>query len=292
MAKKKFFNRILAFAAALFVMTGCSKTEEATKPAAPTAEVPEVTGEFTFTALKVGKADALVLKTQNHTVLIDCGEKDDGDNIVEYLNENGIEKIDKLYITHFDKDHVGGAAEIIQNMDIDEIITPDYITDSKEYQSFLGAASEKGIIPQKIGGDNEYTAMYSLDDVIFNVYPPTENEYDESDNDYSIAVSAQHGTNRFLFTGDAEKVRLEELSGQLSGTFDVLKVPHHGGMEDNSEAFISQISPKYAVIACSEKNPADPELVALLEQYGAQVYTTAEANVGFTSDGQSITVSQ
>ena len=286
----KLFKRMTAFAAALFILTGCSKQNTDT-PAA-TAETPEVSGPFTFTALKVGKADALVLQTQNHTLLIDCGEKDDGDNIVEYLGENNIEKIDKLFITHFDKDHVGGAAEVIKNMEIGEIITPDYMTDSKEYQNFLGAAAEKGIMPQKIGGGLEYSAVFSLDDVVFNVYPPMKSEYSETDNDFSIAVTAQHGSNRFLFTGDAEKVRLDELSSSLNGTYDVVKIPHHGVLEENSENFISLVSPKYAVITCSDKNPADPELLDILEAHGVDVYTTAAGNVSFISDGQNITAEQ
>ena len=61
---------------------------------------------LTITALSVGKADALVLKQAGHTVLIDTGEKDDGDKIVRFLKNRGIHSVDLLVITHFDKDHV------------------------------------------------------------------------------------------------------------------------------------------------------------------------------------------
>lgn len=64
----------------------------------------KATGEFSVTALNIGKADSLILKTQNHTVLIDCGEKGDSDDIINTLAESGISEIDCLIITHFDKD--------------------------------------------------------------------------------------------------------------------------------------------------------------------------------------------
>lgn len=64
----------------------------------------KATGEFSVTALNIGKADSLILKTQNHTVLTDCGEKGDSDDIINALAESGVSEIDCLIITHFDKD--------------------------------------------------------------------------------------------------------------------------------------------------------------------------------------------
>ena len=40
---------------------------------------------MTVTLLKVGKADAIVVLSNSHAMLIDTGEEDDGQEVVEFL---------------------------------------------------------------------------------------------------------------------------------------------------------------------------------------------------------------
>ena len=67
---------------------------------------------LTATFLKVGKADAAVLTCGNRTLVIDTGEPDDGAQLVRFLQNAGAASVDALIITHFDRDHVGGAAAL------------------------------------------------------------------------------------------------------------------------------------------------------------------------------------
>ncbi len=272
-------KRVGAVIAALLcaVFTGCSKTDD----------VQTVTGKFEITFLKAGQADAIVLQTEEHTAVIDCGEKDDGDKLVELLAEKGTEKIDYLFITHFDKDHVGGAAKLIENVAVDNIITPNYEGSVKEYDKFIAAADEKGLDITRLTENMQIT----LDDVSLSIYPPLKSEYDESDNDYSLAITAQHGGNSFLFAGDAESERLKEIVTQLGkNTYTLLKVPHHGRYNDFTDAFISAARPVYAVITCSEKNPAEEKVIKALEGVGSQIFYTADGNIEVISDGVSVSV--
>ena len=101
--EKKNLLAVLALMLALLILVF------AAKHAGQSEEDPNLT----ITALSVGKADALVLKQAGHTVLIDTGEKDDGDKIVRFLKNQGIHSVDLLVITHFDKDNVGGAAKVL-----------------------------------------------------------------------------------------------------------------------------------------------------------------------------------
>ena len=104
----------------------------------------------------MGKADALVLKQAGHTVLIDTGEKDDGDKIVRFLKNQGIHSVDLLVITHFDKDHVGGAAKVLEHMEVNAVFMPDYEGTRPEYDSFLEAlAGRDGV--QRLTGTMEQT---------------------------------------------------------------------------------------------------------------------------------------
>ena len=86
--------------------------------------------------LDVGNADCIVIRTENRTTVIDTATSILSDIIFEYLNEKEIDRIDILIITHFDKDHVGGASEVIENFETSHIIMPDYVSTSDEYKTF------------------------------------------------------------------------------------------------------------------------------------------------------------
>ena len=116
-----------------------------------------------------------------------------------------------------------------------------------------------------------------------SVYPPLRSSY-EDDNDYSLAIMVQHGIDSFLFPGDAEQIRLDELMAQTSVNCTFLKVPHHGRAETNSGVFFRAASPQYAVITCDSKGP-DSDVMSALDAVGAQVYLTSRGLVQCVSDG-------
>lgn len=263
----------------VFILCGCSETKEITIQA---------TGDFNFTVLDIGQADAIVMQTQNHCVIIDCGEKGDGKKILNHLAENDIETVDYMFITHFDKDHVGGAAKVINNTDVKNIITPNYEGTNSEYKKYVTAANNKSITPQKI--TEKYT--FTLDDVIFEVYPPKKSYYNEADNDFSLVIKITHGENKMLFTGDAEDERIDEFASELSGEYAFLKVPHHGRISKQTQKLIKNTKPQFAVITDSEKNPAEDEVTKILEKYGSEIYYTKNGTVLLSSDGKSLKISQ
>ena len=127
----KIFKKISALVLVLSVcaLWGCQSEPETVITA------PAVTGNMEFEIFKAGQADAIVMHTENHNVIIDCGEADDGDEILEYFTEKGITNADYIFITHFDKDHVGGFPEVIENITADNIIVPSYEGNNDEYEN-------------------------------------------------------------------------------------------------------------------------------------------------------------
>ena len=79
---------------------------------------------------------------------------------------------------------------------------------------------------------------------------------------------------------------------QTDGTFDFLKVPHHGKYESNTKKFLDRIKPGYAVITASEKNPAEKQVTDALALAGCETYCTKEGNVAVQSDGSDIIIQQ
>ncbi len=282
----------------IFFLGGCSGISG--KPVRTQGEgtpaVVDVTGEMETEFLDVGKADCIVIQTSSQTAVIDTGYDDTLDDVTEYLDSEGIKKIDHLFLTHFDKDHVGGASGLVENYEIGTVYQPDYSADeedSKHYRRYEEALHEKDIHPVTV----KEALGIVMDDVVFTVYPPEKLEYDkDKDNNRSLVIAADHGSVRMLFAGDAEKERIEEIMTQIADLdFDLLKVPHHGRMEKNSEEFFEAVSPEYAVICAEEEgkeDAAEEETVEALQKAGAEVFVTGSGDITCRSDGEGLAVTQ
>ena len=239
--------------------------------------------------LDVGKADAIVILTDNSTVLIDAGTDKMGKRIVSFFEKKGIERVDVMIITHFDKDHVGGADIVLEALPVGVIIEPAYEKDSKQYREYVDAIEQTQVRVENLGEN----MSFELDGVGYAIDVANDNYYGkDEENDFSLVTSLSFGSMRFLFAGDAENPRLAELIDEGDLSHDVLKVPHHGRAEKLSAAFFREVSPRYAVITSDEKNPEDEEVVALLRQLYAEVLLTREGDISIRTDGENITFSQ
>lgn len=284
------FRKIILFAvtsvAAAVLIASCGERKCGDYPAKES--IPEVTGEFTVKFLKVGQADSIILKTENRAAVIDCGEKDDGDKIIKALEKMNISKIDYLFITHFDKDHVGGAPELLGFTLPDNIIEANYTGTGKAYKNYADY-TEKNNIKRKALDEK---MSVTLDDVLLDIYPAEKDEYaDGNDNNHSIVITAKHGENTLLFAGDSEAERLQELNGQIGDLrCRLVKMPHHGRFNSYTKTFLKLTEPEFAVITSSEKNPAEQETVRALEDINCRIYQTADGGVKAVSDGKTLDV--
>lgn len=278
----------------MLLFTGCG---EQPKDVTEHARVPEVTGNMDISILDVGKADCIVIQTENYNMMIDTAEKNNADDIEEFLAANNITRIDYLELTHYDKDHIGGLKKLLKNgLEVGHIYAYDNEATSGTYMDMMEALEEHGLSLDYVKDTVELT----LDDVLIEIYPPLKDSYvsadtqpgDEIENEFSLVTKITHGDNRFLFTGDACNGRLQELSSQLNVDVDFLKVPHHGNGDNNTNSFVQKVSAEYAVITCSNKNMPDQAVVDALEKTGAKVYETRNGQVDCSSDGKIISVTQ
>lgn len=240
------------------------------------------------TFFDVGKADAIVLQSETSTVVIDCGEKGDGKKIANLLKESDTTVVDYLIITHFDKDHVGGALKVLNNFDVTNVITPDYVGNTEEYEKFAATLDDKGIAPIKLTENMSFTA----DDVDYTVYAPKKTSYGEGDSDennFSLVTKAVHHNNTLLFTGDAMEERLNEIMD--IGKCTLLKVPYHGRKLKNLDDFLKVTQPKYAVV-CTSSDEFSGKTQELLKKTVANTYATCNnGNITAESDGGQIKIS-
>lgn len=283
----KKLTALLLGAITLLTAAGCTQSSGSQEPE---SGIP-VTGDFTVTALNVGKADALVLQTQNAVTVIDTGNKGDGKQIEKFLTNQGIDTIDNLIITHFDKDHVGGAARVINRMKVKNVYVPDYASDSDEYNSFIEKIGETQTPLTAMAAKSQ--TEWQADDARFTLYAPQETFYGkDEENDFSLVLYVQHGSNKLLFAGDAENARQQEIMDLKLGDVDFLKVPYHGNYMKTTEAFLDACNPKVAVVCCSEKENADPSTVETLQKRGIETYYTYQGTVTVVSDGKALRCEQ
>ncbi|MEG0472678.1 MAG: MBL fold metallo-hydrolase [Solibacillus sp.] len=244
---------------------------------------------FLVHAFKVGKADSLLVSHQGQYVLIDAGEEDDGEKIVAYLQSKNIQKLHALIITHFDKDHVGGADFIVDALGIEHIYVPNYESNSKQTREFLEAIDEKQLTIETITDVQEL----SVGEATGEIYPPKQMNFN-GDNDQSLVISLRYGETSFLFAGDIEEPRIAELltDSSISMPHTFLKVPHHGRFNEQTTALMEAVRPTHALITSSDKNPEHAETVTALEAVDAQIWTTRKGDVEFRSEGERIEVNE
>lgn len=242
---------------------------------------------LTVDVLKSGQADAILIVGEDGTsLMLDAGEKDDAEDILALLKGYGIERLDMLVATHFDKDHVGGAPELLSGVGADTVYIPAYTGEGKPYDNFMQAISALDTVT--VTEDIEIALGSAKLTLI-----PAKAEY-EGDNDNSLMATLTHGQLTMFFAGDAETPRVRDYLAQESCPQGValLKVPHHGVYDEGAEELIRALAPAAAVITCSDKNPAEAELLDVLSDVGADVYMTRYGDLHITSDGERLKIDQ
>lgn len=230
---------------------------------------------MTIYNLKVGSADSSIITYQGSVGIIDAGEDDDADTIIRQLKDLETDSISFMVLTHFDKDHIGSAIDILKTFEVETVFLPNYMGDTKQYKRLMKALKDHPDV--RIIGDN---CIYDWGDIKVNIYPAKNIESQNNDNNMSLVCMLEYSSKRFLFAGDIMTERIEELIGSgLNLNCDWMKFPHHGKYEEIQEAFLEVTSPEYVVTSDSHKNPCDAQTIQMLEDSGIRWFDTADGTV-------------
>lgn len=231
--------------------------------------------EYQLTVLDVGQGSAAVIQTSHHVAVFDTGAKfsdklDSGRNIViPYLRSQGVDRLDRLIISHGDADHIGGAQAIIDEYPDVKVIGQDLAPLD---------ANNKQRCAQGI--------KWQWDSVYFEfLAPPLKNPLLASTgkrNDHSCVLRVSSTAGSVLFTGDIEKKAeqhlLENNSHRLAA--EVLMVPHHGSKTSSSAAFIAAVNPVIAVFSAGYRNRYQLPNSKIIQRYQSaerQLVSTAKS---------------
>lgn len=239
-------------------------------------------------------ADAFLFTTPESAVLIDTGEDVHARRILNLLEENHVTCLDALILTHFDRDHIGGAAEVLNRIQVNYLYRTEFEGDSEQYAALLDALRQN---PQTEVVTLTETILLELGEVTYILYPPMEHSYaKDEDNNSSIitAVFCSKGGQTLLFAGDAEKARVKEfLSNQYDGTqYDFLKIPHHGRDPKPLQKLLKKFVPEHALITSSASEREHSALMTKLQEAGTEVWLTREGSITVFCDENGMDVTQ
>lgn len=237
--------------------------------------------------IDVGQADSILIANNNHYMLIDAGNNEDGEKLVTFLKQQGITKFDYVIGTHPHEDHIGGLDNIINDFEIETIYLPDVITTTKTFEDVITSIENKNknITIPKIG------ETFSLGEANFKVLYTGENDTDL--NNSSIVLKMVFGDYSYLFTGDATS-EVEERIINEDIDVNVLKVAHHGSPYSTTPRFISRVKPEYAIISVGKDNsyghPSN-NIINRIKLYTDKIYRTDElGTIVINSDGKNIEI--
>lgn len=234
----------------------------------------------------VGQADSILIRKNDNNILIDAGNNEDGEKLVNYLkNDLNIEKFNMVVGTHPHEDHIGGLDNVIDSFDIDTILMPNATSTSKTFENVLDSIEKKDykITVPKINEEFNYNNIN-----IKVLYTGT----GEKDlNNTSIVLKLTYQNNKFLFMGDAtSKVEKKLLNEDIKS--DVLKIGHHGSEYSTTKNFLDKVNPQYAIIEVGKNNTyKHPKEITLdkLNKKNIKIYRTdIDGTIKVASDGNNL----
>lgn len=206
--------------------------------------------------------DCTVIQTpRGKNIIIDGGNKqnyDYGENVVvPYLLDRKITKIDFLFVSHADMDHIGGLFAVLENLRVETIVIGKQDAEYENCIEFLKLAQEKNVKVLSIqAGDILKMDKYTY----FQILWPDVSQMiaDNGINNNSFVGKFVYDKFSMLFTGDIEEIAEKKIveKYQKSNILDctILKVAHHGSKSSSIQEMVDMVKPQIAVIGVGANN--------------------------------------
>lgn len=220
--------------------------------------------EFSINMLDIGQGDCFVVNDGNNDIYIsDCGsttvQNVGKTRLLPFLKSKGWGKVDTIFISHMDKDHVNGVNDLLKCAEITIgriIISASYKSDKlncAELEELKELAKMRDIKLFYMKKGDEIVGK----DISFRCIYPTGEEDIKDQNEASIVMRMDYKGLSMLFTGDiagSTEEKIIEGSDKDILDCDILKVCHHGSKNSSTDDFLKKVSPKLYLISCGLMN--------------------------------------
>lgn len=206
--------------------------------------------------------DCIIINDHGNVIVYDCGSEELAIQVIEYLNENNIDKVD-VVLSHNDSDHYNGIPKLVNEGVVNSITTLlllkykneifDKISDGRVTKdSMVEHIKEMYSNIDSLSGNNLINALdcdcisknvkvvgpatdYFIDAVAKQLTPTESNNIDDSTimNAISVQLEIVFNDKKLLLTGDADLAAFEDKVTK----YDAIQLPHHGNPEMAEKIF-------------------------------------------------------
>ncbi|MEN6442523.1 MAG: MBL fold metallo-hydrolase [Methanoregula sp.] len=255
--------------------------------------------EIGFVFLDAGQGDATIIRLPNGKIMVvDCNVDNAPENIIQYLKDAGIERIDYLVVTHPHHDHMSGLKDVADNFEVVEVWTTQYHRKKSEeseenYQKYkeeyldgIKTLKRKGAIVRTPTASNDPI----VDDGKVEIKSLGPSLYVQGNNEdiheESLAIQIRHqGKNIAFFPGDTTDHGLDRIRSNFDiNDTRILHASHHGSDQGANEEAIKAMHPELTIIPVGKNNPHghphDDAMNTYRKNTRRRVYRTDHGNVG------------
>lgn len=225
-------------------------------------------------ALDVGQGQSVLLASDGHFALTDCGSannwQDPGETAVHQLRTMGCQTLDYLILTHYDSDHINGAVKLLEHIPVSALLVPELPEAGSPGMAILKAAEAQG---------TEFRVLTEAETIGFGsaaltVYPPVS---DKGDNERGLSLLATVGETDLLITGDMDAATERRLLAAYDlPDIEILVAGHHGSKYSTSNDLLDALAPETVCISVGDNSYGHPaeETMRRLAEHGCAVYRT------------------
>ena len=227
---------------------------------------------ISVTMLDVGQGQCVYVESAGVSAMYDCGgEGDPATTAALFLQNLGRPGLDILVLSHYDEDHAGGAAALLDAVPVGTLFLPEQAGGSDVQAEILAAAARSGCQVCFVTSDLRLT----LGNAEVRLFAPAE---EAVGNNACVAAYWSSGGFSVLMTGDMDAASEKALvSGRGLEKANVLIAGHHGAADSTGAAILQILKPEIVLISAdgggSYGHPA-AETLGRLAEAGAAVYRT------------------
>jgi competence protein ComEC len=239
------------------------------------------------TFLDVGQGDSALVEAPGGAVLVDEGPPEA--DVAGQLRAMGVRALTAIVLTHPQRDHIGGAAAVLDGLRVGEVEDPGIEAPSADHDAAMAAARRRHV-PVEIVHEGDAFRIGKLRLRI--LWPDEPGLPSEDPNQHAVVALASYGATDVLLTADAES----DVTGRLRiPPVEVLKVAHHGSEDPGLPDLLRTLRPRLAVISVGKGNdyghPRPETIAALRAEPGLETLRTDESGrIVVESDGRTLTV--
>jgi competence protein ComEC len=202
-----------------------------------------------------------------------------------------VERLIALVLTHPQRDHVGGAADVLEALEVGTVLDPRIPAESQDHDAAVAAAREQDVPVLAVRAGQRLRVGALRLEVL---WPDGPGLPGDDPNNHAVVLVASYGRIDALLTADAEGNVTVPIRPPPA---EILKVAHHGSADTALPALLDLVDPQIAVVSVGASNDyghPTPSTIATLTGFsGLDVYRTdLDGRITIETDGRRISVAR